>query len=283
MPGYLSSAASDAIQLPAYSIRHCGGCGLYFKSHTIPLEKLGDYYARLPFTVFDVDYDFPTDRFLHTMLEALPSGATVLDFGCSTGRILKEVTHRLECYGVEINEPAAAIARERGLRIIGEEQVRSGQPCAFDAIVLTDVYEHLSQPVELALALAKALKPGGLLAIVTGNGDAIRDRDRIGEFWYFRLEGHFQMMSEQHVRWLAQHLGLDLHELHRSSHYHTPLPARCRQYLQSFAFAQFHCSPQGSFAPLLRAIPVLKRAEFWPNAPTLNCTADHFTAILRKQ
>ena len=242
-----SVAGEKVFRHPAYAIRRCSGCGLYFKSHTLALGELAEYYARLECETFEHDGNFPTDQFLRRTLESLPNGSKVLDFGCSTGRILKNLTSRFNCFGVELNEAAAAMARGRGIRIVSENQLRAGESRDFDAILLTDVYEHLLRPVELVAMLAKLLKPGGWLAIVTGNADAIRTRDTIGEFWYFRVPGHFQMLSGRHVDWLADTLELHVDALHRCSHYRSPLKDRLRQYVQSFAYHQFRRAPRGGW------------------------------------
>jgi SAM-dependent methyltransferase len=277
-----SVVRGKAFHQPAYAIRSCEGCGLYFKSRTVTLESLTDYYARLECETFEHEGNFPTDHILQRTLECLPSGSKVLDFGCSTGRILKSQTGRLNCFGVEVNEAAAVIARERGIRIISEQQLRAGKPRDFDAILLTDVYEHLPRPVELVEMLVALIKPGGWLAIVTGCADAISTRDRIGEFWYFRLPGHLHMLSERHLDWLAASVGFRLDVLHRCSHYDTPLKDRLRQSAQSFAYSQFRRPPRRGLTALLRVVPLLNRAERWPSAPALTYAPDHVVAVLRK-
>lgn len=274
--------AGRTFHQPAYSIRSCGRCGLYFKSHTLTPEQLSAYYARLENAPFEVDGNFPTDQFVRDALARLPDGSRVLDFGCSTGRILKGQTGRLECVGAEPNEEAAAIARERGIQIVTEPELRDGRTGDFDAILLTDVYEHLAHPVALTEMLVARLKPGGWLAIVTGNADAIQTKPFIGEYWYFRLPGHLLMMSERHVPWLARRLGLVVQALHRCSHYDTPLGDRLRQGVRSRAYYLFRNSPRGAAAAVLRLLPGLRRAERWTTAPAMMCAADHVVAILRK-
>ena len=277
-----SVVGGKTFRQPSYSIQFCEDCGLYFKSHILALEELGEYYACLECETYEYDGNFPTDRILHRMLDSLPNECKVLDFGCNTGRILKTKTSRLSCFGVEVNEAAAAIARQRGIRIVAEVQVATGEICDFDAIILTDVYEHMLRPVELVEMLVKALKPGGWIAIVTGNADAIRNREWIGEFWYFRTPAHLLMASERHIHWLANRLGLRIDSLRRCSHYDTPLKERLKQYLQTLAYYQFRRAPQGNVAKFLRVIPFLNRAERWSSAPALTCTTDHVVAIFRK-
>ncbi len=282
-PAFESLAGGKVFRQPVYAIRHCPACGLYFKSNTLAIEELDEYYARLEFEAYEQDANYPTDQFLRRMLKRLPNRSKVLDFGCSTGRILEGLTNRFECFGAEVSEAAAAIARERGIRIVSEDELRAGEPHDIDAILLTDVYEHLPRPVELVEMLATLLKPGGWLAIVTGNADAIRTPDRIGEFWYFRTPAHFLMSSDRHLQWLASRLDLYIDALHRCSHYSTPMKHRLRQYVKSFAYHQFRRAPRGAVAAVLRSVPVLNRAEKWSSAPALTCTADHVVAVFRKK
>lgn len=267
---------------PTYAIRCCAGCGFYFKSHTLPLEDLDEYYAHLECNTYEPGDTFPTEQHLRRWLDRLPNGSRILDFGCSTGRTLKGLSGRMSCFGVEVNELAAAVARSRGIQSVSEQELHTRESRDFDAILLADVYEHLPRPVEVVAMLAGLLKPGGWLAIVTGNADAIGSRSRLGECWYFRSVGHLQMASEGHLRWLAARLSLRVEELHQCSHYTTPMNERLRQLVQSFAYNQFRDAPQGAAAALLRAVPRLRRAEHWPTAPALTYTKDHVVAVFRR-
>lgn len=281
-PAFNSVAAGQTFHQPAYSIRRCATCGLYFKSDTLTPEQLDAYYALLENAAFEVDDNFPTDQLVRDALARLPDRSRVLDFGCNTGRILKRLTGRLDCVGVEPNADAAAIARGRGIQIVSEQDLRDARAGDFDAIVLADVYEHLSHPVAVAEMLAARLRPGGWLAIVTGNADAIHTTEFIAEFWYFRLPGHLLMLSERHVPWLAKRLGLAVQALHRCSHYDTPLFDRVTQWVRSSAYHQFRTAPRGAVAAVLRLVPGIRRAERWQSAPALTYGKDHVVAILQK-
>ncbi|MGE0863366.1 MAG: class I SAM-dependent methyltransferase, partial [Vicinamibacterales bacterium] len=277
--GFDSDEGGRRFHQPAYRIRHCANCGLYFKSHTIELSALDDYYQRHDYTVYEHGDRFPTDRFLDRSLSRLADGSRVLDFGCSTGRILKEAVSRLACYGFEPNAEAAAVAAGRGITMLSEPQLVEHQRTGFDAIILADVYEHLPQPVELFGRLCRLLKPGAWLAVVTGNADAIRDRDLIAEFWYFRVPAHIVMLSERHVRWLAGRFGLELATLHHCSHYDRPLAERLTQHARSAAYAWQRPHRTGAVSGILRRIPIVNRASGWANAPVLDSTRDHVVAV----
>lgn len=278
---FCENVAGHTFHQPPYAIRRCDQCDLYFKSRTLPLEQLRAYYGRLDSATFDVSADFPTDRHLGAHLDRLRTGSRVLDFGCSTGRILKPHSTRLRCLGVEPNGHAAAVASQRGIQIVPEDQLPVVAQEGFDAIILCDVYEHLPRPVALVATLAKLLKPGGWLAVVTGNADAVRPRDRLAESWYFRVVGHLHMLSERHASWLGRRLGMELEVLHRCSHYRTPLGQRMRQFIQGLLYDQFHRSPRRGAAAVLRRIPRLRDAERWSTAPALTYRRDHVVAIFR--
>ena len=274
--------AGRVFRQPEYALRRCARCDLHYKSDTLTEAQLDAYYTVLDSGAFEYDGDFPTDRAVFRMLGKLTPGSRVLDFGCSTGRMLKGFSSQLACVGVEPNADAAGVAERRGIRIVTEDDLRRSAPAPFDAIILADVYEHLLRPVELLELLASRLKPGGWLSIVTGNADGIPDRDLAGEFWYFRLPGHLQMLSERHASWLAGRLALQLDGLHRCSHYDTPAPERVRQAVKGWLYHRFRMAPQQAATALLRKVPRLRDAERWPSAPALTYTRDHVVARLRK-
>lgn len=268
-------------ELAGYQVRRCMACDLYFKSVAMSNSSLARYYSTLDFQVFERDERFPTDRAAHETLRRVPDSGRVLDFGCSTGRILKRETSRLRCFGVEPNRGAAQVAEERGIRIVDEQSLFAGIHGQFDLVILADVYEHLPSPVELLTRLKKLIAPGGSLVIITGNADAIRHRDWIGEHWYFRIEGHLQMMTVRHANWVAARLGMQVENIVRCSHYRLSMLQRLRQHSRSFAYFQFKEAPRSAVSALLRRVPIFSRAEYWPNAPVLSCGADHLVATMR--
>ena len=275
--------AGQSCQLGSYHIRKCSRCELYFKSDVMTENSLGRYYDALDYHIFEFEDEFPTDRVARESIDRLEDGAVVLDFGCSTGRILKGRTSRLDCRGVEPNAAAAAMASDRGIQIHDEGSVFLGMKGQVDLVLLADVFEHLPSPLSTLERLASLLSPRGRILIVTGNADAVLTPSRMGEFWYFRIEGHLQMMSEKHAAWLAEHLGLELSGIRRCSHYSTSLPTRLRQMVQDFAYSEFKDRPQSRFSRLMRRLPWVRRAEFWPNAPALTCTKDHLVVTLARR
>ena len=228
---------------PPYAIRECRDCGLYFKSRTPTLEVLGRYYETLDFRPFSFDYRFPTDSHTLALLRRLPLGSRILDYGCSSGRLLGVLGASYERFGIEVNPDAATLALQKGIAIISEEDLVAGRQGLFDAILVTDVFEHLFEPTKTLSLLATRLNPGGHLVLVTGLADAVSDRDWIGEHWYFRIYGHLQMMSEKHFDWLCRELKLESGRRVRCSHYEHSLTRYARQLVQSMSYRTFKRSP----------------------------------------
>lgn len=281
-PGWDIEVVDRVFRHPNYDVKYCASCGVYFKSRVFSEQALAEYYRLLPFESFESSELFPTDRLVLSAIAAVEAGAKVLDFGCGVGRVLERLTARHQCYGVEVNERAREIAKAKGITVVPESSVRSRTERDFDFIILSDVFEHVAKPLQLLRILTDVLKPGGSLIISTGNGDAVRCREFISHFWYFRAPGHLHMLSPKHLRWCAAGLGLDLNEYTLTSHYATPFLPKCRQHVAAWAFEQFHLRPRSWSTQLLRVLPKIRRAENWPLAPAITCTPDHLVAVLRK-
>lgn len=273
-----TQAGGEIFKHPEYGIFRCSVCSLHYKFPSCDSKTLLSYYEKLEFESYEFNGLFPTDRIVIQILESLPDQSSVLDFGCGVGRILSPYAHRLDCHGVEVNARASAVAVSRGITIHQEETLLAESSTRFDAIILTDVFEHLVHPFQLLENLAKLLDPGGRLILVTGNADAIPTGEISAEFWYYRILGHLQMASNAHFEWMAGKLGLELDGLIPTCHYsHTP-GTILRQRLQNSVYAMFVTRPDSLIAKLTRHIPILGRAANWTSAPSDTTRQDHLVA-----
>jgi SAM-dependent methyltransferase len=241
---------------------------------------LHSYYETLDFTPFDRNEGFPTDAALLKHLKRLSPGSKVLDFGCSTGRILAELGSAYERFGIEINEAAADRARGHGIAIISERDLRDGMTEKFDAIVLSDVFEHLLEPTKTLRLLTSRLATSGKLYIVTALSDTIRQRALIPEHWYFRIPGHLQMLSRDHLIWIAASLGLQMTSLDVMSHYRRDPIRFAKQRLQSLLYEKVKLAPRSVIAAVVRSTPSLNRVGKWTNLPMTDQLRDHAVAVL---
>jgi SAM-dependent methyltransferase len=277
--GFETTAGGETFRHPGYQVIRCAECALHYKSAACDASTLSDYYSKLEFESYEYAGLFPTDKQVIRLLGKLPDQARVLDFGCGVGRILASSTKRLDCHGVEVNDRASRVASERGITIHDEAGLLADPVPRFDAIILTDVFEHLVSPIELLSGLVKLLRPDGRLILVTGNADAIPSNSFSAEFWYYRILGHLQMASVKHLHWLAERLHLKLADVILTSHYAWPFSMRVKQALQHWAYTLFRTRPQSLLARLVAQLPLLGRARQWRSAPTHSSGCDHFVAV----
>jgi 2-polyprenyl-3-methyl-5-hydroxy-6-metoxy-1,4-benzoquinol methylase len=275
-----SVGGRDFVQ-PSYTILECTECGLLYKSAVMGQEEMNAYYKAVDFQKWEIPGLFPTERIVLGLIGKLPRHSRILDFGCSSGRLLSSLVSTYECLGSEMNTVAASRASERGLRMLSDTEFTTNPPRDLDAVVLMDVFEHLTTPVDLLSKLTSCLKPGGKLIIGTGNGDAPACRRDPSQFWYFRNVEHVCMITRRHAQFLCDSNDLRLESWRECSHYDTPLRDIYSQKLRDFAYWQFFKAPVLKRLALTM-IPVFNRARNWPCAPALTCTADHVVAVFVK-
>jgi 2-polyprenyl-3-methyl-5-hydroxy-6-metoxy-1,4-benzoquinol methylase len=104
------------------------------------------------------------------VLELVPrDAAVVLDVGCYRGAFGRGLKRRQRCevWGIEPNEEAAEAARKYELdNVINasiEDSVDELPPQFFDLITFNDVLEHLVSPEDALRAVARCIKPSGLV------------------------------------------------------------------------------------------------------------------------
>lgn len=98
-------------------------------------------------------------------------GGRLLEIGCGRGVQLKALEQLgWNTEGLDIDEKTAAIARQQECKVfVGDVFSRSYAPGTFDAVVMSHVIEHVTDPVALLRECHRILKPGGHFSLVTPN------------------------------------------------------------------------------------------------------------------
>jgi 2-polyprenyl-3-methyl-5-hydroxy-6-metoxy-1,4-benzoquinol methylase len=105
-----------------------------------------------------------------------PSALTFLDFGMGWGSwVLMAKAFGCECYGTELSDRLIQHARSNGIKVVDWQEILRYR---FDLINTEQVFEHLSDPVEVLQHLRKCLKPAGLLKISVPTAFDIKRRLR---------------------------------------------------------------------------------------------------------
>ena len=150
-------------------------------------------------------------------LTAAGADRRLLDIGCGTGVFLDAARRDgWNVRGIEVSEYAAAQARRRGLPVfcapIDEVPL---EPRTFDCVTLWDVIEHVPDPLDSLRRAALALRPGGVLALSTGDITSPCARFGGPRWHLFNLPEHLFFFSPQCLRTMLGIVGCRLRLVNR--------------------------------------------------------------------
>jgi SAM-dependent methyltransferase len=202
-------------------LHRCAACGLVMM-HPLPTrEELPGLY---PSTYHS--FDPPTNRVDAFLLRRyqqrqadicrrhLPPGGTFLEIGCATGDVLAELRDEYPVVaGIELSKEACAVAWERGLDVFHGTLDEYETDQRFDVVFMSQVIEHVLDPVATVAKIAGLLKPGGVLYVETPNiraFDAKVWKQRWGLIHYPR---HLFLFDKRTIRRLLDGAGLETEKI----------------------------------------------------------------------
>ena len=150
----------------------CSDCGFVFMSRIPSLEDLEKHYKTYSYTNKIISpltvnsYNLLLDEF-----ENYRSNNNLLDVGCGKGWFLLIGKDRgWNVYGTEFTMDAVEVCREKGINIShGDLNQIDFKGVLFDVIMISEVIEHTSNPMEQFKNIYSLLRPGGLLFVTTPN------------------------------------------------------------------------------------------------------------------
>ena len=125
------------------------------------------------------------------LISLIPSQSIGLDFGCGPGPTLSLM---LEDEGYEVDLYDKFYVKDNS--VFDKD---------FDFITLTEVIEHLSDPIFELERLALLLKPRGFIAIMT---QIFKENQSFKEWYYKNDPTHISFYNQKSLRFLANHLDL---------------------------------------------------------------------------
>jgi SAM-dependent methyltransferase len=144
----------------------------------------------------------------------------LLDIGCGAGNLLLDAQALgLKVRGVELDDSAANAARERGLICDGGGIASLADlDEEFDVIRLSDVLEHLADPVEALKAVAKRLSSRGVVIISVPNVDGVMARVCGPDWFALEVPRHLWGFGRESLDLMFGQAGLKALRIDTKSH-----------------------------------------------------------------
>ena len=138
------------------------------------------------------------------VLKHIGSGLKILDMGCGTGLLGHEMKKKGNyVYGLDTSKKELSIAKKK-LDCVKEMDISSDKidlPRDFDAIVISDVLEHLKEPASCLKTFKSYLKPNGKVIISVPNVACYNMRLSLlfGQFNYKK----YGILDDTHLRFFT--------------------------------------------------------------------------------
>lgn len=205
-----------------FNIVQCNNCSLVYVNPrlntNVVLSQYDDEYFKGEGFDKSIDYETEYSKQLGTldlndwdanvireMLENKgvdASKAKLLDAGCGMGLFLsKAKMYGFDVSGLEFSKYAAEFVKSKGINVKNATIDNADLPQNYYyVIVMKEVIEHLPDPKASLEKIYRALKPGGLLFMTTGNYDSPERKLRGKDWFYFMPTGHLYIFSNKTMR-----------------------------------------------------------------------------------
>ena len=208
-------------QSPTPAVCRCPGCGGEFLVPQPSDEALAKLYSasyydawglRDPGMARSVEaMKLATFRLRIALIRRFVPAGRILDVGCATGYFLQAAMEAgFEAHGVEFSPYSAAIAQER----FGTDRVFHGvleesphAPGSLDVMAMSDLLEHVRDPLATLTYAAGLLRPEGVLMVMTPDTGSFT-RKVLGFRWTHYKPEHLFYFNRKSMENLAALAGL---------------------------------------------------------------------------
>lgn len=187
--------------------RLCPDCGHMFAASLPTASELEKVYADYAYDKF---HEKPAPQFLEAIIGELiakfePFRATgrILDVGFGAGTLLRAARARgWNTFGIELSKAAVDLGRKNAIGEVhhGDFLTHPFPDSSFDVIVMSELIEHLPDPMPFLGRAAAALRRGGMLYLTTPHARGVSGRF-LGASWsVMRPPEHLQLFSVASMR-----------------------------------------------------------------------------------
>ena len=204
------------------ALLRCQACGFTTADLTLDDDELAALYGPDYFHGQEY-YDYVADEvslranFARRIVELrrhVPdlADAALFEIGCAYGFFLDEVRGTVrQVSGIDISADAVRYATERfGVHATCGDYLRTEIPHRPDVITMWDTIEHLARPDRFLAKAAQDLRPGGHIAVTTGDIGSTVARFRGRRWRMIHPPTHLHYFSASTLRLMLERAGFDV-------------------------------------------------------------------------
>ncbi len=133
-------------------------------------------------------------------------GRRLFDVGCGTGALLSVARERgWQVRGLEVGKESSQYARDCLGIDVAETSLYDAdiEAESFDVVAMTEVIEHIEDPLDALRRVRRWLRPGGLLLLTTPNVQSLYKRLFGARWWVINCENEHIVLFDPHTLRLA--------------------------------------------------------------------------------
>ena len=157
-----------------FDLSECPDCHVIYCDPTPTKEQIIDFYSTGGYEFNRWKQEYKAETYIKKLNTKQKRGK-FLDIGCATGYMINKISQDSdwEVYGVELSKNPALFARN----VLKLQNITHGDLFSanyhndiFDCINISDVLEHVPNPIEFLSECRRILKPDGIIMLDVPNG-----------------------------------------------------------------------------------------------------------------